>query len=278
MKLQYLGTAAAEGIPAIFCECENCKRSRVLGGKNIRTRSQALVDDTLLIDFNADTYMHFLTYNVPLEKIKTCLITHSHDDHLYAGDILMRKNGPFAHVSGNCPLTFYTGKSGYDIINGVVNRYAIPKSDVDVRLIAPFAPFEVEGYKVTPLSASHDKLSSPVVYIIEKDGKSLFYSNDTSEYPSESIEYLKTLKAPLMLVSLDCTEACNHSDYVGHLDIYRCIAVRDMLKEIGAVNESTVFILNHFSHNGASVVYDDFVKIAGEYGFKVSYDGMTVEF
>lgn len=73
MKLQYLGTAAAEGIPAIFCECENCKRSRVLGGKNIRTRSQALVDDTLLIDFNADTYMHFLTYNVPLEKIKLAL-------------------------------------------------------------------------------------------------------------------------------------------------------------------------------------------------------------
>ena len=29
MKFQYLGTAAAEGIPAIFCECENCmKRKR----------------------------------------------------------------------------------------------------------------------------------------------------------------------------------------------------------------------------------------------------------
>ena len=25
MKLKYLGTAAAEGVPAIFCECENCK-------------------------------------------------------------------------------------------------------------------------------------------------------------------------------------------------------------------------------------------------------------
>ena len=70
MKIQYLGTAAAEGIPAIFCECENCRKSRMAGGRNIRTRSQALIDDRLLIDFPADTYMHFLQYNVPLAKIK----------------------------------------------------------------------------------------------------------------------------------------------------------------------------------------------------------------
>mgnify|MGYP003538011910 CR=1 FL=1 len=73
MKLQYLGTAAAEGIPAIFCDCENCRKSREAGGKNIRTRSQALIDDELLIDFPADTYMHFLNFEMPLTKIKNCL-------------------------------------------------------------------------------------------------------------------------------------------------------------------------------------------------------------
>lgn len=77
MKIKYLGTAAAEGIPAVFCECENCKRSRELGGRNIRTRSQAIIDDTILIDFLADTYMHYLIRNIPLNKIKTCIITHS---------------------------------------------------------------------------------------------------------------------------------------------------------------------------------------------------------
>ena len=62
MKIQYLGTAAAEGIPAIFCECETCKKTRERGGKNIRTRSQALIDDKILIDLPADTYLHFLQY------------------------------------------------------------------------------------------------------------------------------------------------------------------------------------------------------------------------
>ena len=60
MELTYLGTAAAEGFPAMFCNCAHCREARALGGKNIRTRSQALVNDDLLIDFPADTYMHFL--------------------------------------------------------------------------------------------------------------------------------------------------------------------------------------------------------------------------
>ena len=41
MKLTYLGTAAAEGIPALFCECEACRRARALGAAGIHTRSGA---------------------------------------------------------------------------------------------------------------------------------------------------------------------------------------------------------------------------------------------
>lgn len=55
MKIQFLGTAAYEGIPAMFCQCEQCNTARKRGGKNLRTRSQALIDGKLLIDFPADT-------------------------------------------------------------------------------------------------------------------------------------------------------------------------------------------------------------------------------
>ena len=34
MKLQYLGTAAAEGWPALFCQCESCRVSAEKGGKS----------------------------------------------------------------------------------------------------------------------------------------------------------------------------------------------------------------------------------------------------
>ena len=55
MKFQYLGTAAAEGWPAVFCRCEACEEAARRGGKNIRTRSQALVNDDLLLDLPPDT-------------------------------------------------------------------------------------------------------------------------------------------------------------------------------------------------------------------------------
>lgn len=277
MKIQYLGTAAAEGIPAIFCDCETCRKSALAGGRNIRTRSQALIDDCLLVDFPADTYMHFLQYGVPMTKIKSCLLTHSHLDHLHTDDLAMRRDG-FAHIRESFPLTFYSDVSGYEMIRAAKERYNIADDTVAAELLALNEPFEVEGYKVVALRAAHDPKSTPVVFLVEKDGKTLFYSNDTSEYPEESMAYLKTLEKPLDLISLDCTEACNHATYIGHLSLERCIALRQTLLDIGAADKNTKFILNHFSHNGENVLYDDFVKIAAEYGFDVTYDGMVVEF
>ncbi len=276
MKLKYLGTAAAEGIPAIFCDCENCRKSKLLGGKNIRTRSQALVDDCLLIDFPADTYMHFLQHDVPLSKIKNCLITHSHLDHLYPDEIYMRKKD-FSHLEKQAALTFFSDEAGYNMINGLKTIRNMPDDEVLAEKIKLYTPFDVDGYKVTALRAAHDKKSSPVVYLIEKDGKTLFYSNDTSEYPEESMEYLKALKKPINLISLDCTEAEGDATYVGHLTLKRCVELRAVLLDMGAADEKTVFVLNHFSHNGINVVYDEFVKIAAKEGFEVSFDGMTIE-
>lgn len=274
MKIKYLGTAAAEGIPAVFCECENCKKAMKLGGKNIRTRSQAIIDDALLIDFPADTYMHYLKYNIPLYKIKNCIITHSHQDHLYADEILLRKKH-FSHLSENERLVFYSAQSGYEILKEVADEFNI--EEVKIVLIKPFESFEADEYKITPLKASHDINSSPVIFIIEKGDKSILYSNDTSEYCDETNEYLKNVKKPFDLISLDCTEACNHVEYVGHLSLERCVAMRDKFIEDGIADEKTIFVLNHFSHNGAKVNYDEFMPIAKSYGFLTSYDGMEIE-
>ena len=277
MKIQYLGTAAAEGIPAIFCDCEKCKKSRLLGGRNIRTRSQALVDDRLLIDFPADTYMHFLRYNIPLTKIKNCLITHSHSDHLYPKDLGMRKKIIYSHFEEEFPLNVYSDKSAYEIMCDIKEDYNLDDNELLVHQINPYEPFEFDGYNVVALRAEHSPITTPVIYLIERDGKSILYAHDTSELPKESMEYLKTLKKPIDLISLDCTFGNSEFPGSGHLTLNRCIDVRKALIEIGAADNKTVFVLNHFTHNGINVVYDEFVEIAAEHSFEVSYDGMTVE-
>ena len=275
MNIQYLGTAAAEGIPAIFCECDICQKARSLGGRNIRTRSQAIIDDRLLIDFPPDTYMHFLQYDLPLAKIKHCVITHSHADHLYPNDLQMRKNG-FSHLSDlEEPMRFYIGESGYQSIKTIVEQYGI--TEVEPVLIKPFGSFDAGGYQITPLRASHAPHTSPVVFLIEKDGKTLLYSNDTSDYPEDTWDYLQNNPRVCDLISLDCTEADKPIRYVGHMNLERCVAMRKRLMEIGMADKSTIFVLNHFSHNGGQVLYEEFVPIAEKYGFIVSYDGMKIE-
>ena len=128
MKLQFLGTAAAEGMPAIFCNCEHCKEARRLGGKNIRTRSQALVNSDLLIDFPADTYYHFLLNGIEGDLIKNMLITHSHSDHLRAEEFEMRRS-PFAHQMREKTLGVYSGA-------GVISKIeSVPLTIKNVDLI-----------------------------------------------------------------------------------------------------------------------------------------------
>ena len=64
MKINYLGTGAAERIPGIFCNCKLCKYAREKKGREIRTQTQLIIDDVLLIDFPGDSYLHLLQYDL----------------------------------------------------------------------------------------------------------------------------------------------------------------------------------------------------------------------
>ena len=90
MKIKYLGTGASEGIPGLFCHCPVCEYARRQGGKEIRTRAQAMVNEDILLDFGPDTYLHLLRYQLDLAKIRACLVTHTHGDHLFENELLMR--------------------------------------------------------------------------------------------------------------------------------------------------------------------------------------------
>ena len=277
MKIKYLGTAAAEGVPGVFCECNVCKRARQMGGRFIRTRSQALIDDTLLVDFCPDTYLHSLQFNIPMTQIKHCLITHSHIDHLYAEELAMRKPG-FGFMKKWETLVFYSDKSGYDKLNAEIKDRPPLETVVENRRITLYEPFDVGDHSVTAIRATHDAASDPVVYFIEKDGKTLFYGNDTSDFNEEAWAYIQQSGKKIDLLSLDCTAGDMEIDYVGHMNLQMCIAMRQRFVDMGLVNKNTICVLTHFSHNGGSVDYDTFTELAGKENFLVAYDGMEIEF
>ena len=81
----------------------------------------------------------------------------------------------------------------------------------------------------------------------------------------------------LDLVSLDGTCGARQvGPNSGHMGLPDDREVRAKLMEMGICDESTRFILNHFSHNDG-LLYDEMIRQAGS-DFIVSYDGMEVVF
>lgn len=281
MKYKYYGTAAAEAIPSLFCDCPTCERVREKGGKNVMSRSQETIDDTLLIDFPCDTFYH-TTMGLPLNKIRTCIITHNHEDHFYPDDIFVRC-GCGAHPSNDIPFTFYATSAGVKQFEKAASNhpwYNETPDRVKITEITPFVPFEADGYKITPLKADHAPQTNPVIYLIEKDGKCVLHSNDTGYYPEETWEYLSKLNIHIDFASYDCTEAyLNPEDDMrgNHCNYPTVKNIKNRLTETGLIDDKTINVINHFSHN-AGLTYDDLCEIARKDNFLVSYDGFEIEF
>jgi len=83
MKIHFLGTGAAEGIPAIGCDCAHCTRARNEGGKLVRERNAilfSLPDYELLVDCAPDIRSLINKYQVT--KLDGILATRSRYDHI----------------------------------------------------------------------------------------------------------------------------------------------------------------------------------------------------
>jgi len=100
----FLGTAAAEGVPGLFCGCEVCRIARERGGKDLRTRSSIFIDNTLKIDLPPDTLHHVLAYRLDLSRLQHLLITHTHEDHLALHELTYLLP---AFARRDLPLTIY---------------------------------------------------------------------------------------------------------------------------------------------------------------------------
>ncbi len=272
MKITFLGTAAAEAFPAVFCNCKYCREARKLKGKNYRTRSQALINDDLLIDLPADTYSHFLNNDIEGDTIKYLFVTHSHSDHLYPQELSFRY-GAYAHDMRVDRLKVFCGTGAAEKIKAVKK---FEEFTLDLSVLKPFDTVNLEDYTVTALKARHFVEDGALFYII-KGEKTILYAHDTGYFFEEVFDYIKDNGLVFDLVSYDCTY-CDLpiSDEGGHMGIDNINRVVKRLQEIGAVTDKTINVINHFSHNAAPVQHELEERVK-EYGYMVAYDGLTIQ-
>ena len=274
MKLTYLGTAAAEGAPALFCYCAHCREARRLGGKNIRTRSQSLVNDDLLIDLPPDTYHHFLQHGIEGDRIPYLLITHPHSDHFYVNELLFRR-GAYAHDLREPVLRVYGSQQSLDKL---IALHGHVPSGLSFTVLAPYGTVDVGPYRVTPLPARHmpDAPGAAYNYIIARDGKTLYYAHDTGLPFDEAFAFVEKQKFCFDLVSMDCT--CGDmqvSDNAKHMGVENNRHMVDRLREMGAITPDTVCVINHFSHN-CDPLQGRLEALVTPMGWQVAYDGFEV--
>lgn len=282
MKIRFMGTAAAEAIPALFCVCPVCTAARKAGGREIRTRSGALIDEGLKLDFGPDSYAQAIMQGVDYAQLHTVLISHTHEDHFIASEIANREAGYSYLPEGTEPLAVV----GNSTLGEMLKRSTGP--DIAWLPIRPFETIVQRGYSITALEAVHclgrgawpvrvdgelrTRTEQAQFYLIEREGKRILYAHDTDLFPEEDYAFLAGKH--LDLVSLDCTKGILEPAYRGHMSASQCLAVKDRLTAIGATDASTVFVASHFSHNGAAP-YD--VLSAALPGFTVAYDGLVIE-
>ena len=259
MKFRFLGTGAAEGFPAMYCGCAYCEAARKAGGKNLRTRSQAIIDDERM------------------DTVKYLFVTQSHLDHFAPEDATMRGLA-FAHNIREPLVTVYGNeavKKVYDwapetMIGKIKDGYTY-------RLLKAYEPVQAGEYTVIPLPVRHDPNENCYIFVIRKGGKTILYGNDTGMLYEEVFDYLKEQKIYFDMVSLDCTMVENPvSDEGTHMGIDGDVRVKARLMENGNADGRTKFFANHFSHNG-NPMQDRLETLLLPHGITPTYDGLEVE-
>lgn len=275
MKIKYFGTAAAEGVPALFCKCRVCQQARKKGSRDIRMRMQSLIDEELLIDFNGDSYSHFIKYNYNLADINHLLITHGHADHFYPEDLMMRMSG-YSNCLEN-QLKVYGNERVHQFYKRASQLEGFTDEEkICFKEIQPFEKYNIGCYQVIPLLADHDLKETCLFYQISNGEKTLLYAHDTGYFLEENWDYFKREKPFFHLVSLDCT----HQKFQvkrNHMSFYDNLEVKKKMIALGVADETTIFVISHFSHNGG-MLYDEMNEWALKEGFITSYDGLEISF
>lgn len=276
MKIQIMGSAAYDRVPAMFCQCPACLQARKLGGKNIRTQAQAFINDDLLIDFGQDNYIHFLNSGKDYTKIKNLLLTHDHADHFMPNELVMTTSW-FGHNDIEEPIGVWGNaycKALYDTNTSEMK--------CQYHLIEPFETFQAGNYTITTLPAKHGK-EGDLVYIISDGEKTVLYNNDTGFWREEVYEFVKQKGFHFDFVVCDCTFCLDEGKAgVSHMSLENNVVHRQRLMDMGAVTGSTPWLATHYSHNslardGKAVTAEELEEIIRGVGMIASYDGISFE-
>jgi phosphoribosyl 1,2-cyclic phosphate phosphodiesterase len=271
VDIRILGTSAAEGWPALFCTCEACVKARKLGGRNLRTRSSLQIDDGLKIDFPPDSLAHSRMYGLDFSRLQYILFTHAHFDHL-APKELTYLIPPFALQDKTKSIRLFGSAECMELLHDPQKQIERDRPQL-LNEITFFQHFQLGDYDIHTLKANHGTKDQSLNYFIGENGRYLLYASDTGLYEQETWDYLKGMRADLVII--ECTAGPQSPPYKQHLGFPDVRTFRRIAEEQGTADEHTRWVLTHFSHVGG-MLHDELQALTTPYGFTVAWDGMQI--
>lgn len=282
MRLTFLGTSAANAYPEAFCSCRNCQGARAEGGRSLRKRSSALVNDDLLIDLGPDIMAAAQMHRVDLTRVRYCLQTHPHADHMDLSHLLSRSPGfgvvgaPRLHYYASAATlaradeTFRRDLAGY----GLFDPLAGQELNLELHRIEPMQPIQAGPYRVTAFPANHAPGCGALLYAVEREGRCLFYGVDTAALPDSTWQAFHQQQVRFDLVVLDHTYG-PEEEGSDHLCAHELAAHARRMREEGLLKEGGRVFASHIAHEG-NPPHADLAAFASRHGYEVAYDGLPV--
>jgi phosphoribosyl 1,2-cyclic phosphate phosphodiesterase len=283
MHFTFLGTSASEGYPNAFCACDNCEKARQVGGPSLRKRSAALIDGELLLDLGPDLMAASMQHGVSLAAMRYCLQTHEHADHLDPSHFHSRS--PLCGVLDAPRLHFYAsrnalGRAARILRNadpgvGLFGIVISERLNINVHAVEPFQHFDVGPYQIYSLKANHAPETTALLYLIEREGRVIFYATDTGEMPIETWDALENFGKPCDLVVLDHTFGYKGRSN-GHMNAEQFLEQVARLREIDLLTGNSRVFATHIAHH-SNPTHPELVAFAAQHGYEVAYDGLVIE-
>ena len=253
-ELYFLGTCACDFSKRLETDLKECF------DKDARRSSAMMIGENYLIDCGVHTCESLAIAKFDIEKITDIFITHLHRDHFNSSNIANIGKGR------TTPLRLWVREDA-----------ALPEIEgVEIKRMKLFKEYNIGAMKVTSIPANHDPAVSPQHFIIEKDGKKLFYGCDGGWFLNETYNALRGAK--LDMAVLDATVGDYEGDFraAEHNSIPMIRLLLPSLRTIGAIDESTAIYLSHIAPS-LHVSHAKTVEIAKAFGAHVAYDGLALE-
>lgn len=271
MKITFLGSAAAEGIPLPYCRCQTCEHAREHGGKNIRKRCSYLINDDMLVDMGPDLFISCALHNVNLLNTKYMLVTHSHLDHLNVQNLKLRAE----NFRPNKDLPEVT------LVGGPTTMAALNQSGASDKRMAlrrvPINPYDhvtLPDYEVQSVKATHfPTVGDAMNYVIADGQTKVLIASDTGIYEDKAFQQLKNAQLDVLII--EATKGDQPSNKI-HLNIEDVQSMIAKMKEMGTVTNETEIYATHFAHQNCPP-HEELSQMFEKIGIHCVYDGLVID-